>query len=97
MTNYIPHYTKKRQILRRKEEALRLLISENAPKSKTVAYSEEIRDARIRVLRAERATIPPTHARERYEEIDARIRVIEESPVAAILAEFGYTMDADVE
>ncbi len=91
MTNYIPHYTKKKQILARKEEALRRLISSRAPQDKLLGAAEVVRDARIRVLRAQRSTIvPKDDAQQAYDRIDARIQRIENTPIDAILLEFGY-------
>ena len=90
MTNYIPHYTKKKQILARKELALERLIAGDAAPDKLVSATEDVRDARVRVLRAQRATIvPKDDAYLQYEKIDARIQSILETPVTAILAEFG--------
>ena len=90
MTNYIPHYTKKKQILARKEEALRRLISSRASKDKLLAAAELVRDARIRALRAQRATlVPKDDAQEVYDKIDAQIQRIENTPLDAILLEFG--------
>jgi hypothetical protein len=48
MSNYIPHYTKKRQILHKKEEKLRRLISHGADKERLLKAAEEVRLARIR-------------------------------------------------
>ena len=92
MTNYIPHYTKKKQILARKEEDLRRLISSHADDEKLLGAAEIVRDARIRVLRAQRATIvPKDNAQEAYDRIDARIHKIENTPIDSILLELGYT------
>ena len=97
MTNYIPHYTKKKQILGRKEDALRRLINSQSPDDKLIAAAEDVRDARIRVLRAQCATIvPKDDACKRYEKIDARIQIIAETSIAIILTEFGYTSNRTV-
>ena len=96
MTNYIPHYTKKKQILSCKEQALRRLVQSNAPNDKLVAAAREVRDARIRVLRAQRATIvPKDDAYKQYEKIDARIQTIAETSITMILSEFGYTSNGN--
>ena len=58
MTNYIAHYTKK-QILARKEADLRRLIDSRADFTKPIEAAEDVRDARVRVVRAHRATIVP--------------------------------------
>jgi len=94
MSNYIPHYTKKKQILSRKEEALRRLISSDAPREKLFRAGGDVRDARIRVLRAQRATIvPKDDAQEAYETIDSRIRKLEETSTVAVLLEFGCMIE----
>ena len=59
MTSYIAHHTKKKQILARKEAALQRLVDSNAPSAKLVAAADEVRDARIRVLRVQRSIIVP--------------------------------------
>jgi hypothetical protein len=91
VTNYIPHYTKKRQILARRENALRRLISSGSPIKKLFDAAEAVRDARIRVLRAQRALIVPINdAQKDFNIIDARIQEIKDAPIEAILLEFGY-------
>ena len=89
MTNYVPHYTKKKQILARKEDYLRLLLIQNASPEKIFAAAKDVRDARIRVLRAQRATIAPKgDAQVQYGRLDARIQVIAAMSVGTILAEY---------
>lgn len=96
MTNYIPHYTKKKQILGRKESTLKRLISSNASSDKLVAAAEDVRDARVRVLRAHRATVvPKDDAQTLYDKIDRRIKSILETPIKSILAEFGCEIGDD--
>lgn len=89
MSNYIPHYTKKKQILRRKEDFLRRLVSKNASQECILAAAEEVRDARIRVVRAQRATIPQTgDGQVQNNKLDARIQGIAATPLETIVAEF---------
>jgi hypothetical protein len=92
MTNYIPHYTKKKQILARKEQKLRCLLEQSADLQKLITAAEGIRDARIRVLRAKRATIPPEGtAQVAFDRIDQEIDCLLSTAPQIILAEFGYS------
>lgn len=94
MSNYIPRYTKKKEILHGKEDALRRLLSANAPREKLIRAAGAVRDARIRVLRAQRATIVPRgDGQLAYEKIDSRVRKLKEAPIVAILLEFGYVIE----
>lgn len=96
MTNYIPHYTKKKQSLSRKEDSLRRLISSDAPREKLLRAGVDVRDARISVLRAHRATIvPKDDAQVAYEKIDMRIRQLEETSTVAVLLEFGCVIESN--
>ena len=45
MTNYIAHYTKKKQILARKESDLQRLIDGNVDVRKLIEAAEDVRDA----------------------------------------------------
>lgn len=87
--NYIPHYTKKKEILNRKEFYLEQFIRSNADEDKLVEAAEEVRDARIRVLNAKKSTIPPVGDDELYAEIDAKIEKASKVTVNDILEEFG--------
>ena len=92
MSNYIPHYTKKKQVLARKELALERLIARGEPRQKVVAAAEEVRDARIRVLRARRATIVPRgDADTQFQKLDDRIQQLLSTSLDSILAEFGLS------
>ncbi|MDB2687265.1 hypothetical protein N9Y42_08635 [Mariniblastus sp.] len=96
MTSYVPHHTKKKQILARKEAALQRLIDSAAPADKLTAAAEEVRDARIRVLNVQRSVIVPKgDADTQYAKIDAEIERITETTAGAILAEFGCAIGAD--
>ena len=95
MPNYIPHYTKKKQILARKEDNLQRLIERGADRQKLLAAVEDVRDARVRVLRSRRATIPPKDdAVKLFAEIDDRIQSLLETSPEAILHQFGYSAEA---
>lgn len=87
MTSYIAHHTKKKQILARKEAALRRLIAANAPAPKLDAAARLVRDARIRVLHVRRSLIVPDgDVVDLYARIDSEIA--KASSLATILAEF---------
>lgn len=93
MTSYIAHYTKKKQILARKKSALQRFIDGYADVRRLIEAAEDVRDARVRVVRARRATIVPKgDAEVQYQRLDERIQAIEETPADAILAEFGYSV-----
>lgn len=87
MTNYLPHNTKKLSILRRRENALFKLISENAPFDKIAKKAEQVRDARVRALEAEISALGPRAIRSSH---DDHIDVVRALPLEVILAYFGY-------
>jgi hypothetical protein len=92
--NSITHFTKKKQILARKELRLQRLVASTASPDKLAAAAEDIRDGRVRVLRALRTQIVPEgDADAHYRKIDDRIRRILATPIAAILAEFNCPID----
>ena len=94
MTSYVAHHTKKKQILARKETALNRLIDAGALVAKLIAAADEVRDARIRVLRVQRSIIAPKdEADVQYAIIDRKITGIANTSAAKILAEFGYDLD----
>jgi hypothetical protein len=98
MSNYVPHYTKKLQILARKEQHLRRLIGSGATPRRLIAAAEVVRASRVRALRAKRATIiPKGDAVERFARIDAKIQGALGTPISAILVEFGYPSDGETE
>ncbi len=98
MSNYVPHYTKKKQILARKEAALRRLIVRGATEEKLLFAALDIREARIRVLRARRAMIPPKgDATVKFRQIDQQIREVVAIPLPQLLAEFGYVEDLETD
>jgi len=91
--NYVAHYTKKKQVLERKELALKRLIDCRATPDKLMAAAADVRDSRARVLRARRATIvPKDDAFVRYAKIDETIQAILAGSLLDILAEFGWEM-----
>jgi hypothetical protein len=94
MSNYVPHYTKKCQVRRKKEECLRRLICQGAEKKKLLNAAEELRLARIRVLNAKKATIPPNYGPQdkRAAHIDGEIAALQQISAEAILVEFGHAI-----
>ena len=96
MTNYIPHYTKKKQVLARKELALKRLIDRRTAPDKLLAAAEEVRVARVRVLRAQSATIvPKDDADTQFAKIDNKIQAILDTSLPDILSDFGCSIDDD--
>lgn len=96
MANYLVHHTKKKQILARKEATLQRLIDANAAADKLITAAEEVRDARIRVMRAQRSTlVPKGDADTQYAKIDAKIDTLSNTSAATILSEFGCSVEID--
>jgi len=91
MSNYVPRFTKKREIQRRKEAALDRLVKRGVQGPKLIHAAEAVRAARVRELQARLATIPPADgpgaARSSF--IVAKIEALHALPVRAILDEFG--------
>jgi hypothetical protein len=77
--------------------ALRRLIAGGVAPDKLMAAAVDVRDARVRALRARRATIvPKDDAYVQYARIDTKIQEILETSPLDILAEFGCQIeDAD--
>ena len=95
MTSYIAHHTKKKQILARKEATLDRLVQASAADEELTAAAEQVRDARIRVLRVQRSLIVPSgNADAKYTKIDAKIEQVREASLTAILSEFGYIFES---
>lgn len=91
IVNYIPHYTKKKQILARKRLALSRLVKEGKPLSKLLTSALAVRDAQIRVLRAQRDQIAPFAKNAHlFEKIDAKIAIAEQIPLEEILGHHGW-------
>ena len=97
MTNYIPHHTKKIQILKRRELKLCRLIQRGKEEKIIIAAAEEVRKARIRVLRAQRAEIPPMYdpEAEHFSIIDDKISALLVTPIEEIIADSVGKMTED--
>jgi hypothetical protein len=90
MSNYIPWYGKKRERLARRENDLHRVLLRVGSEEEVTRAAEEVRAARIRVLKAERARVRPCggpHAT-RFQEVDDAIRECLATPVDAIIAEY---------
>ncbi|WP_425397780.1 hypothetical protein [Aeoliella sp.] len=62
------------------------LLNSDASVTKLLAAAEEVRAAKVRVLRAHRATIAPTDRNtEQFERVDARIAEVEQQTAAELL------------
>lgn len=93
MSNYIPHHTKKRERLRRLVRDLRSAVAKNAPEERILKLAEEVRQAEIRVLRADRALAPRsergTDARAMF---DAKISNLEATSIEDVLERHGVRL-----
>lgn len=91
MSNYLPHDTKKREVLKREEATLRRLIDSGAKADRLIAQATVVRDARVRVLRAKRATVVPREQyRNHYDRLSQEIEEQRSVMPESILAEFGF-------
>lgn len=89
MSNYIPWYGKKRANLARKERDLIRILARGGTEDAVLRAAEDVREARVRWLNAERARIPPCdgpHAA-RSQAIDNHLRRCLSLPVDEIIAE----------
>ncbi len=89
VSNYLPHHTKKRQARAARERKLRRLIAAGAPTERLLKAATEVRDARVRELRARLAQVPPVDdGTGRRARLQALIRAAAEVEASAVLAEF---------
>ncbi|MEN6450923.1 MAG: hypothetical protein ABFC96_10565 [Thermoguttaceae bacterium] len=93
MSNYIPHYTKRLTIFRKKRDHLHRLISRGGEKAKLLRAADEVRLAKIRAVGAQR---PPNFGPDDWDEaskwakgIRDRISALEKMTPEAALVEFG--------
>jgi hypothetical protein len=89
MSNYVPYNRKKKEILARREQELLHALGQAASRQDLIRAAEDVRAAQLRVLAAERATVPPCekHAK-RLAPIDAESRRWANMPVEVIVAEY---------
>ena len=90
MASFIRNHRKKLERLRRLEADLQRLIAGGAPEPELLELAAEIRDCRIRVLRAKQNKNPERTAQEREAilRIDHQIAALRELSPATVLAEF---------
>ena len=74
MSNYIPWYGKKRAGFKRREEQLLRMLGGGQRPEAVERAAEEVRAARIRALKSDRARIPPCGR----DDNDARLRRFDE-------------------
>jgi hypothetical protein len=99
MSNYVPWYGKKRAgFKRREQELLRMLGSSERPEAIERA-AQEVREARIRALKSDRARVPPCGRDdndERLRQFDERIDYWASRSVEQIVAAYRERLPATV-
>lgn len=90
MAGFIPHHRKKVDRLHRVEDDLRRLIACNVNRKRLLATAAEIRECRIRVLRAKQNQNPELTARdhENFLKQQAKIDALRQTSAETILAEY---------
>ena len=90
MASYVAHYTKKKERLHAREDKLLRSIRSGAPSESQLRLAEDVRQARIRAFRAERATFEPTSSghTDRFELLGARMASLEAMTAKEILIRF---------
>jgi hypothetical protein len=90
MASFVPHHTKKRERLARLEQDLLRSIHGDSSRDTRLRLADEIRLARIRVLRVERANFLPSAivGNKRYAKIEAEISALDAISPEEILSEF---------
>ena len=72
MSNYLPHYTKKKQILEKRERELRHALKNRLGETKIRRAAERVRAAQVRALESALAQVPPSQE-QRFEEKRTRL------------------------
>jgi hypothetical protein len=90
MASFIPHHRKKLDRLKRVEDDLRRLIARGASREQLLEAAAEVRDCRIRVLRAKQNKNPERTPQERaaFLKVEGKIRALKAMNAEAVLAEF---------
>ena len=90
MANYVAHHTKKKERLLRLEQQLSRSVRGGAPLEQRLLLADEVRLARIRALRATRATFSPKTASQtnRGASLEDKIASLERMTGEDILMEF---------
>jgi hypothetical protein len=95
MSQYFPRHTKKRERLHRLVENLRRAIAKSAAMDRIVKLAEEVRQAEIRVLRAERACAPRSEqGADARASFDAKISSLEGTSIEQVLERYGVRLEA---
>jgi hypothetical protein len=87
MASFVPHHRKKIEQLEKRERTLKRLLDSGATREKLLAAASDVRDARIRVLRAKQNELNPMEE-VAFQRLKAKIAAIQEVPAEKILAEF---------
>jgi hypothetical protein len=90
LASFIPNHRKKKERLDRLENDLRRLLELGASQEKLLTAATEVRDCRIRVLRAKQNQIPERNAAERaaFLKLETEIAELRTTPAEAILTEY---------
>jgi hypothetical protein len=90
VASFVPYHRKKKERLNRLENELRRLIERGANQEKLLEVAQEIRDGRIRVLRAKQNQIPESNPAERAAllKLESDIAALRATSSEAVLAEF---------
>jgi hypothetical protein len=91
MANYVPWYGKKHAGFRRREDDLLRILGRGAGREAVERAAEEVRAAKIRALKSDRARIPPCgrgDSDERVRRLDEAIARCASLAVEEIVAEY---------
>ena len=90
VASFIPNHRKKLDRLKRVEGDLRRLLARGAGLDKLLKAAAEVRDCRVRVLKARQNKIPERTAVERaaFLKLHARVQELQAMPAENVLAEF---------
>jgi hypothetical protein len=90
MASFVANHRKKKEQLQKKEEELLRLIRRQAERGKLLLAALEIRDARIRVLRAKQNQNPERNPKERsiFLQDQAKIDALRQVTAESVLAEY---------
>jgi hypothetical protein len=97
MAGYVPWYGKKREGLKRREHDLLRILGRGGRQEAVERAAEEVRAARIRALKSDRARIPPCGRDdydERLQQFDEEIARCVSLTVEEIVAEYRHRLRA---
>jgi hypothetical protein len=87
MASFVPNHRKKVERLAKKEQELRRLIERGATRDRLLKVATEIRDGRIRVLRARQNKAHPENIGA-MQKAEAAIKAIQALSTESVLAEY---------